>query len=140
MRFEVASLFGRRTPRLTRRESTRTRVKLSRFLHAVRPYLLGLYAGDDPTVADRYKRCGPRVAERRSEDRSNTVVGKRFQAGRRSPESQGPLPSPVYSPCNHRAAQDPHLALSPGKSCSSLPTLARIFAAPNADRLDSEPP
>jgi len=40
MRFEVASLFGKRTPRLTRRESTRTRVKLSRFLHAVSPYPL----------------------------------------------------------------------------------------------------
>src|SRR6267142_1634092 len=56
MRFEVASLFGKRTPRLTRRESTRTRVKLSRFLHAVRPYLLGLYLGH--TLARRRVRVG----------------------------------------------------------------------------------
>jgi hypothetical protein len=53
MRFEMASLFGKRTPHLTRRESTRTRVKLSRFLLAVRPYLLGLYALKEVGDRDR---------------------------------------------------------------------------------------
>ena len=52
-------------------------------------------ADDDPIVADRYKRCGPRVAEKRFEDRSNAAGGKRFQADRRFQEFQGLLLSPA---------------------------------------------
>src|SRR5207302_3648643 len=95
-------------------------------------------ADDDPTIADRYKRRGARVAEKRSEDRSNTDAGKRFQVGRRFQEFQGPLPSPVCAPCNHRAAQDSRLALSLGIWRSFRPDRSQIVAAPKADRLDSE--
>src|ERR1700676_3460494 len=51
---------------------------------------------------------------------------------------RGPLPSLVCAPCDHRAAQDSRLALSLGRSHSFRPDLSHIFAAPKADRLDSE--
>jgi hypothetical protein len=40
----MAGLFGRRTPRLSKKEVSRQSVKLHRFLIAARPYLLGLWA------------------------------------------------------------------------------------------------
>src|SRR5260221_8438872 len=75
-------------------------------------------ADDDPTVADRYKRCAPAIAERCSEDRSNSAVGKRFQANRRCRELRGLPSSPTCAPCNRRAAQDSHQVLSLGGLCS----------------------
>src|SRR5216684_2255305 len=71
-------------------------------------------ADDDPAVADRYKRCALAIAERRFEDRSSSAAGKRFQANRRCPKFRGLPPSPTCAPCNRRAAQASHLALSPG--------------------------
>lgn len=53
MRFEMAALLGKRTPRLTRKESAETQRKLHRFLHTARPYLLGLYALNEPADRDR---------------------------------------------------------------------------------------
>jgi hypothetical protein len=39
----MAGLFGRRTPRLKKKEVSRQSAKLHRFLIAARPYLLGLW-------------------------------------------------------------------------------------------------
>src|SRR5260370_37434777 len=97
-------------------------------------------ADDDPAVADRYKRCASAIPERRSEDRSNSAVSKKFQANRLCPEFRGLRTSPACAPCSRRAARDSHRALSRGGLCSSRPDPDRIFVGPNKDRLDSEPP
>lgn len=55
-------------------------------------------ANDALAVAGRYRRCRSAVAERCSEDRSNSAEGKRFLADRRSPESRGLPPSQLARP------------------------------------------
>src|SRR5260370_10375670 len=96
-------------------------------------------ADGDPTIADRYKRCVPAIAEKRSEDQLSSAASKRFQAGRRSPEFRDLPLSPVCAPCNRRAEPYSRPALSLGGLCSFRLDRGRIFAAPNPDRLDSEP-
>ena len=36
-------------------------------------------ADDDPTIADRYKRCVPAIAEKRSEDQLSSAASKGFK-------------------------------------------------------------
>src|SRR5713101_6267045 len=84
-------------------------------------------ADGDPTIADRYKRWVPAIAERYREDRSNNAAGKKSQAGRRSPEFREPLLSLACAPCNRRATRDSRVALSLGGSRSFRPELSHIF-------------
>jgi len=69
-------------------------------------------ADDDSAVADRTKRFGPAVAEKRSADRSNSASGRRSQVDPHSPEFRGLPLSPACAPCNRLAEQHSLLALS----------------------------